>query len=90
MTTLLKINASLFSANGQSSQLAERFAAAWQASHPGARVVALEAQAVRPKVGQPAPARRRAVDRAKLLPVGDGLLLAVKRRETIRELGGPY
>ena len=30
---------SLFSANGQSSQLTERFAAAWQASHPGSRVV---------------------------------------------------
>ena len=39
MTTLLKINASLFSTNGQSSQLAERFAAAWQASHTGSRVV---------------------------------------------------
>ena len=39
MNTLLKINASLFSANGQSSQLAERFVAAWQASHPGSRVV---------------------------------------------------
>jgi FMN-dependent NADH-azoreductase len=39
MSTLLKINASLFSANGQSSQLTERFAAAWQASHPGSRVV---------------------------------------------------
>ena len=41
---------------------------------PGARVVALETQAVRPKVGQPVSARRRAVDRAKLLPVGDALL----------------
>ena len=39
MNTLLKINASLFSANGQSSQLTERFAAAWQASHPGSRIV---------------------------------------------------
>ena len=39
MNTLLKINASLSSANGQSSQLTERFAAAWQASHPGSRVV---------------------------------------------------
>ena len=39
MSTLLKINASLFSTNGQSSQLAERFAAAWQASHTGSRVV---------------------------------------------------
>lgn len=41
---------------------------------PGARVVALEPQAIRPKVGQPTPARRRAVDRAKLLPVGESLL----------------
>ena len=41
---------------------------------PGARVVALETQAIRPKVGQPVPARRRAIDRAKLLPVGSSLL----------------
>ena len=34
MSTLLKINASLFSNHGQSSQLTERFVAAWQASHP--------------------------------------------------------
>ncbi|WP_298601005.1 FMN-dependent NADH-azoreductase [Zoogloea sp.] len=39
MSTLLKINASLFSANGQSSQLTERFVAAWQASHPGTQVI---------------------------------------------------
>ena len=41
---------------------------------PGARVVALEPQLVRPKVGRPVPARRRAVDRAKPLQVGDALL----------------
>ncbi len=41
---------------------------------PGARVVALEMPAYRPKIGQDLPARRRAVDRAKLLPVGDALL----------------
>ena len=41
---------------------------------PGARVVALESPAIRPKIGQPMPARRRAVDRAKLLPVGNALL----------------
>lgn len=39
MSTVLKINASLFGGNGQSSQLTERFVAAWQASHPSARVV---------------------------------------------------
>ena len=41
---------------------------------PGARVVALETQMIRPRIGQPLPARRRAVDRAKLLPVGSALL----------------
>ncbi|MDR2451538.1 MAG: flagellar protein export ATPase FliI [Candidatus Accumulibacter sp.] len=41
---------------------------------PGARVVALKPPASPPKVGKPAPARRRAVDRAKLLPVGESLL----------------
>ena len=39
MSTLLKINASLFSNHGQSSQLTERFVAAWQASHPDTAVV---------------------------------------------------
>lgn len=39
MSTLLKINASLFSGNGQSSQLTGRFVAAWQASHPCTQVI---------------------------------------------------
>jgi FMN-dependent NADH-azoreductase len=39
MSTLLKINASLFSSHGQSSQLTERFVAAWQESHAGTTVV---------------------------------------------------
>ncbi len=41
---------------------------------PGARVVAIETPTPPPKLGQPIPARRRAIDRAKLLPVGDALL----------------
>lgn len=41
---------------------------------PGARVVALETPPPAPRVGQPRVARRRAVDRAKLLPVGNALL----------------
>ena len=68
---------------------------------PGARVVAMEMPAVPPKVGQPPPARRRAIDRAKLLPVGDGLLgrvidgagrpldrLGPVRADTLRPLQG--
>jgi FMN-dependent NADH-azoreductase len=39
MKTLLQIRSSLFSANGQSSQLAERFVAAWRAANPGGEVI---------------------------------------------------
>jgi len=41
---------------------------------PGAKVVALETPTAMPKLGQPPAARRRAIDRAKLLPVGQTLL----------------
>jgi flagellum-specific ATP synthase len=41
---------------------------------PGARVVALDPLAAIPKLGHPPVIRRRAVDRAKLLPVGNALL----------------
>lgn len=41
---------------------------------PGARVVAMETQTMPPRFGVKPPARRRAIDRAKLLPVGDSLL----------------
>lgn len=39
MTTLLQINASINNDNGQSSQLANRFVAAFQSSHPEATVI---------------------------------------------------
>lgn len=39
MKTLLQIDSSIFSNAGQSSQLAQRFVAGWQESHPGARVL---------------------------------------------------
>jgi FMN-dependent NADH-azoreductase len=37
--TLLQINASIFSNQGQSTRLADEFVAAWRASNPGAEVV---------------------------------------------------
>lgn len=37
--TLLQINASIFSNDGQSTRLADEFVAAWRASNPGAQVV---------------------------------------------------
>jgi len=39
MTTLLQINASIQGENGQSSQLANRFVAAWRRQHPASRVL---------------------------------------------------
>jgi FMN-dependent NADH-azoreductase len=39
MPTLLQINSSLFSDHGQSSRLADRFVAEWQARHPDGKVV---------------------------------------------------
>ena len=41
---------------------------------PGAKVIALDPTTAPPRFGPPPPARRRAIDRAKLLPVGDSLL----------------
>ena len=39
MPTLLQINTSLFSSNGESSKLTEDFVAAWRARHPDGRVI---------------------------------------------------
>ena len=39
MTTLLKLNSSIFSNGGQSSRLADEFVIAWSAAHPGSRVI---------------------------------------------------
>jgi len=39
MTTLLQINSSLFAGNGQSSQLSDKFVAAWKDNHPQGRIV---------------------------------------------------
>jgi FMN-dependent NADH-azoreductase len=39
MTTLLQINASIHGENGQSTQLANRFVAAWRERHPQARII---------------------------------------------------
>jgi FMN-dependent NADH-azoreductase len=40
MKTLLQLNSSLFSGNGQSSQLADKFVAQWSAANPGSEVIA--------------------------------------------------
>jgi FMN-dependent NADH-azoreductase len=39
MKTLLQINASLFSSNGESSRLADKFVSQWRAANPSGRVI---------------------------------------------------
>src|SRR6476646_4410448 len=39
MKTLLQINASMFAHGGQSTQLADRFVAAWRIANPAGRIV---------------------------------------------------
>lgn len=48
MTTLLQINASINNGNGQSSQLARQFVAAFQQNHPDAKVVVRDVAAADP------------------------------------------
>src|SRR5882757_2721437 len=48
MTTLLKINASLNNGNGQSSQLANQFVAAYRRRYPGAKIVERDVAAAEP------------------------------------------
>ena len=49
MKTLLKIQSSIFSDGGQTSQLSERFVAAWRKANPGGKVI------VRDLAAQPVP-----------------------------------
>jgi len=39
MRTLLQVNSSLYSANGQSSRLADRFVSAWRVANPSGKVI---------------------------------------------------
>src|SRR5688572_2390543 len=39
MKTLLQLNSSIYSKNGQSSELAEKLVEGWRAANPGARVI---------------------------------------------------
>lgn len=39
MNTLFQLNTSIFSRGGQSSQLADKFVAAWRETHPGTKIV---------------------------------------------------
>src|ERR1700680_4936756 len=48
MTTLLQVNASIYNGNGQSSQLADQFVAAFRERNPATRVVVRDVAAAEP------------------------------------------
>jgi FMN-dependent NADH-azoreductase len=88
--TLLQLNTSIFSADGQSSRLADSFVAKWQASNPGAEIIVrdlahdpvphLDAQRFGAFIARPGsrtPAQQAAVD------YSDELISELKRADVI-------
>jgi FMN-dependent NADH-azoreductase len=95
MNTLLQLNSSLFSNGGQSSRLAEQFAAAWRANNPGANVIVrdlareavphLDAKRFLSLVAKPA---ERSVEQQAVVDYSDALIDELKRADVI-VLGPP-
>src|SRR5260370_5455277 len=90
MTTLLKVNTSIFGENGASSRLTEAFVARWLAAHPGARVIERDLAAnpvphltaevfagFNAKPGERTPAQQAAVE------VSDALIDELKRADVL-------
>lgn len=90
MKSLLQLNTSLFSTGGQSSQLADRFVAAWRANNPQADVI------VRDLAGDPLPhldaerflafiaaAEERTPRQQALVAESDALIDELRRAEVI-------
>lgn len=90
MTTLLKINTSLFSGHGQSSQLADRFVAAWREHHPhselierdlaGEAVPHLDAARFRAFT---TPAEQRDAQQQAVIAYSDALIAELRRADVI-------
>lgn len=90
MKTLLKINSSIFSSGGQSSQLADEFVAVWQAHHPGAQAIVrdlaqdpiphLDAQRVTAFFAKP---ETRTPEQQALVAESDALINEIKLAEII-------
>ena len=90
MQTLLQVNASLFERQGQSSQLADRFVAAFRASHPGAEVIQrdvggdavphLTAQRFQAFLAQP---EARTPEQQAVVAYSDGLIDELRRADVI-------
>lgn len=90
MKTLLQINSSIFSAGGQSSQLAEQFVAAWRTHQPDSQVLVrdlayqplphLDEQRVMAFFAQP---ETRTPNQRALVAESDALIDEIKQAETI-------
>jgi FMN-dependent NADH-azoreductase len=90
MKTLLQLNASMFTNGGQSTQLAERFVAAWRAANPGAKVVTrdlggapiphLTAERFGAFLAQP---EDRTVDQQAVVDFSDALIAELRRADVI-------
>lgn len=90
MSTLLQINASLAGADGQSSRLAQRFVADWQAQHPDGRVISrdlasepvphLTAERFQAFLSQP---EARTVEQRAVSDYSDALIEEIKSADTV-------
>lgn len=90
MSTLLQINASLFSNQGQSSQLAEQFVTAWRAQNADGEVIVRDlAQAPIPHldaarftafISQPA---ERSAEQAAIVAFSDALIDELRKADVI-------
>jgi FMN-dependent NADH-azoreductase len=88
--TLLQINASIFSNQGQSTRLADEFVAGWRAGNPGARVVVrnlaedtvphLDAERFGAFLAKPG---ERSVEQQTVVDYSDALIDELKRADVI-------
>ena len=88
--TLLQINASIFSNQGQSTRLADEFVAAWRASNPGAEVVVrnlaeetvphLDAERFGAFLAKPG---ERSVEQQAVIDYSDALIDELKRADVL-------
>ena len=91
MTTLLQINASIHSDGGQSSQLANRFVAAFRENHPGAAVIVRDVGASEAVPHLTAerfgafvtPADQRTASQHAVIAYSDALIEELKRADVV-------
>lgn len=90
MKTLLQLNSSIFSTEGQSSQLANQFVTSWQAKHPEATVIVrdLAAEPLPHLDGEQfaaflAPPESRTPTQQTIVKLSDGLINEIKQADIL-------